>query len=321
MSKITIEEALAFAEKHYPNAPEKLIEYLNIEVRYSPLNCDGWCLQLGDRTIIRINSTVSDARKRFTLAHELGHLIYEIPTVVGEHIFSDPKNRTAEELKVDEFAAQILLPASIVKSKIQETPITAAAIKRLAKDAKMSQLAVALRIANLTPELGFGATIVLFYENDDMKWQWSQTLNAPGDMPKKLLAKAMESNPQPARILYSNGKVSVISFLENPSLNTKTVFVQLVSEQDGFKQLPEERVRELEQKIFENDIDSRKSMAGRFGAFKKTAQSMLLEEAIDVFVSRLKKYPYPLSKDRMNKLLAEDGIEYIRLKLQSWTKS
>jgi len=81
MNKISVEDALLFTEEYFPNAPERLVEYLEIEVKNSPLNCDGWCLQFDDRAIIRINSEMSDVRKRFTLAHELGHLIYEVPTV------------------------------------------------------------------------------------------------------------------------------------------------------------------------------------------------------------------------------------------------
>lgn len=86
MNKITVGDALLFAEENFPNAPERLVNYLEIEVKYSSLNCDGWCLQFDDRAVIRINSEMPDVRKRFTLAHEIGHLIYGVTTVVGEHI-------------------------------------------------------------------------------------------------------------------------------------------------------------------------------------------------------------------------------------------
>lgn len=47
---ITPDEARQFAQKHFPNAPEKLIEELGIELNESELSgCDGWCLSLGDR--------------------------------------------------------------------------------------------------------------------------------------------------------------------------------------------------------------------------------------------------------------------------------
>ncbi len=97
MNKITVEEALSFAEENFPNAPERLVDYLEIEVKYSPLNCDGWCLQFDDRAIIRINSEMPDVRKRFTIAHELGHLIYGVTTVIGEYV--TPFGRKRDSIK------------------------------------------------------------------------------------------------------------------------------------------------------------------------------------------------------------------------------
>jgi Zn-dependent peptidase ImmA (M78 family) len=83
---ISVQQATEFARIHFPEATEKLAEHLGVSVRESPMDgCDGWCLTLGDRAIIRLNSNLSSARKRFTLAHELGHLILGVPPVGGEY--------------------------------------------------------------------------------------------------------------------------------------------------------------------------------------------------------------------------------------------
>ena len=69
--------------------PEKLAERLHVQVRYSAINgCDGWCLFCEGRAIIRINTRLVKSRQRFTLAHEVGHLLLDIPSVIGES-FSD----------------------------------------------------------------------------------------------------------------------------------------------------------------------------------------------------------------------------------------
>ena len=82
---IPVQEAREFAKKHFPEAPEKLVKHLGVTLRESAMDgCDGWCLTTGDKTIVRINSKLSPSRRRFTLAHELGHLILRVPTVVGE---------------------------------------------------------------------------------------------------------------------------------------------------------------------------------------------------------------------------------------------
>jgi len=317
MNKITVEEALLFAEENFPNAPERLVDYLEIEVKHSPLNCDGWCLQFDDRAVIRINSKMSDVRQRFTVAHEIGHLIYGVTTVVGEYITPfGRKNR--EERIIDKFAAEFLLPTSIVLDTIREIPVTAKVLQRFARKSKVSQSTVALRVASLTTQIGLSDASVVLYENDELKWQWSETLRLTGDAPAEILTECTKFAPNPARIPHEQNEVIVASFIENPSFNTKLLFLQLVDESDGFKQLREERMRELEEYLFEDDIKFRQSLAGRFGAFKSTAQDMLLDEAIELFNGRLLQNPELIN---LRRLRSEKGREYIRLKLELWTKN
>ncbi|HMS39110.1 MAG TPA: ImmA/IrrE family metallo-endopeptidase [Pyrinomonadaceae bacterium] len=313
---MTVDNIKIFAEKNFPKAPEMLAESLGIEIRYSPLDCDGWCLQFDNRAVIRINSEMSDVRKRFTLAHELGHLIYKIPTVVGESVVAFERKNEEERL-IDKFAAELLLPTSIILNSIQEIPVTAKTLQKIAKKAKVSDLAVALRVANLAYEIGLSNASVVFYENDTLKWQWSETLRLTGNTPATILAECTTLAPNPARIPFQQNEVIVASFIENPNFNTKILFLQLVNESDGFKQLREERIRELEKYLFADDIKFRQSLAGRFGAFKLTAQNMFLDEAIQEFNTRLAK-----NSDLINlhRLKSEKGREYIKLKLESWTK-
>jgi Zn-dependent peptidase ImmA (M78 family) len=320
MNKISVEDALLFAEEHFPNAPERLVDYLEIEVKNSPLNCDGWCLQFEDRAVIRINSVMSDVRKRFTLAHELGHLIYEVPTVVGESVLTFGK-RSKEERLIDKFAAELLLPASIVLNAIQEIPVTAKALQRLAKNAKVSDLAVALRVANLTTEIGLNDASVVFYENDTLKWQWSETLKLTGDTPAEILAECTKLTPNPARILHKQNEVIVASFIENPNFNTKVLFLQLVSEFDGFKQLREEKIRELEENVFAGEVNYKRSFEGCIGWIKPRIENLPLDEAVAIFNNRYLRSSERWGRTQFNRLRSKQGSEYIRLRLQIWTKN
>lgn len=320
MNKISVEDALLFGEEHFPNAPERLVDYLEIEVKNSPLNCDGWCLQFDERAIIRINSVMSDVRKRFTLAHELGHLIYEVPTVVGESILTFGK-RSKEERLIDKFAAELLLPSSIVLKAIQEIPVTAKALQRLAKKAKVSDLAVALRVANLTTEVGLNDASVVFYENDTLKWQWSETLKLTGATPAEILAECTKLAPNPARIPYKQNEVIVASFIENPNFNTKVLFLQLVSEFDGFKQLHEEKIRELEEYVFAGEVNYKRSFEGCIGWIKPRIENLPLDEAIAIFNNRYLRSSERWGRTQFNRLRSEQGSEYISLRLQIWTKN
>lgn len=57
--------------------------------------------------IIGINSNMSKGRQRFTLAHELYHLLYEDG---GELIICERSNITASEKEADTFASYLLMP-------------------------------------------------------------------------------------------------------------------------------------------------------------------------------------------------------------------
>jgi Zn-dependent peptidase ImmA (M78 family) len=322
MFNLSVEQALTLAEEYFPYAPEKIAEQYNIQVQRSPLSCDGWCLQVEDRAIIRINSTSPRARQKFTLAHELGHIILGIPPVVGESMFSTANRSSAEERKVDKLAASILLPKSKVLSDIKEVPVTAAVIRKLAKRSHVSDVVVALRLANEASAFGLKNASVVFYSNDKMVWQFSETLRLTEGDPEELLAECMNAFPMAARIPHGENQVVVASFLDNPQRNTKTVFLQLVPDHEGLKQLRVERLRELEAALFRGDNTFRGSINGRFGSFKSTAVELPTDEAVTQFVKRLKSDPpYMLKPEQVRLLLSAKGLEYIRLKLQQWTKS
>jgi Zn-dependent peptidase ImmA (M78 family) len=317
MDKITVEEALSFAKDNFPKAPERLVEKLKIKVKYSPINTDGWCLQVGDTTIIRINSKTSKVRQRFTLAHELGHLICGVTSVADEKI-SLFITKTKEEKEIDRFAAELLLPESIVIETIKEIPVTAKVIQKFAKTANVSLSMVALRIASLAKELGLKDASVVSYENDEMKWQWSETLELSGEPPKNILAECEKAKPNPARIIHSENNVIVASFIENPTFNSKILFLQLVNESDGFKELREEKIRDLEAQIFQNDTGFRQSINGKFGAFKGKAKQVNYEDSIKLFNEHLfnNRYESSLTSEQLAILKSETGQEYIRLRLR-----
>lgn len=72
---------------------------------------------------IYINSTETQARQRFTLAHEIGHLI-ERESVAGDNDYSFVDYRSSEgydihEFFADEFAGELLMPAGAVVRSVQ----------------------------------------------------------------------------------------------------------------------------------------------------------------------------------------------------------
>lgn len=120
---ISIERAKRFAEENFPMGPEALAKKLNISLRESSLiGCDGWVLSGPNGTVIHLNSDSPVVRRRFTLAHELGHLILGVPTVVGESFDDALKSNDAEERKVNDLASELLIPESILRKSLPSCP-------------------------------------------------------------------------------------------------------------------------------------------------------------------------------------------------------
>lgn len=84
----------------------------NITIVYYPLSSrmSGMCTRVNDNTVICINSGTSYGRQRFTLAHELYHILYEenMQRVICDMSMGDDKSDSERE--ADRFAAYLLMP-------------------------------------------------------------------------------------------------------------------------------------------------------------------------------------------------------------------
>jgi len=77
---------------------------------------------------IWINPSESEKRRRFTLAHELGHLVYDVlpykdDMTKGELIeetFNRDGRTNQQEIRANKFAAQLLMPVQLIKKEVNE---------------------------------------------------------------------------------------------------------------------------------------------------------------------------------------------------------
>ena len=81
----------------------------NLTLLYIPFseNTSGMCINDGNIEIIGINSTMTKGRQRFTLAHELYHLLIEENT--GKPIICNNPLRDDSEREADKFASYLLM--------------------------------------------------------------------------------------------------------------------------------------------------------------------------------------------------------------------
>lgn len=312
---ISIQQAKRFTENHFPVGPEKLAEKLGIDVYEGPLTgCDGWVLSGEAGTLIRLNSDARQARRRFTLAHELSHLLLGVPTVVGESVYESLKSNSTEEREVNDLASELLLPESIVRKYLPSVPVVAAQLQRLAGKAKVSELAAAIRAANLAATIGLVNASVAFFQNDKFEWHWSKTLTMLPATAVELLAKAKDCHPEPARIQeVETNEVVVASLIRNTSSNFATLFVQLLPAEVGNLLSNVELRRQLEAYLFKDDNQFRMELQGVFGAFRSQCKGWSLDVG---FAEFYKQKGDRWEGNRRTRLNSKKGREYVRLRLQ-----
>lgn len=115
------------------------------------------------RAVIGVNSMHAPTRRRFTIAHELGHLVMHPgrPLIIDSSVRVNRRDRISstatdlEEIEANQFAAALLMPASMVIEElervVEHTPALRPAdlAERLADIFDVSQQAMGFRLVNL----------------------------------------------------------------------------------------------------------------------------------------------------------------------------
>ena len=107
---------------------------------------------IGGRHIIVVNGNHREERQRFTVLHELGHIVLELPS---QHNGSTLKTKTLlgyrgrpeEEMLCDVFAAECLLPYELFGREVADSDISMDAVKCFAEAYKASLTATGSRFA------------------------------------------------------------------------------------------------------------------------------------------------------------------------------
>ena len=165
----TVREILKELNVTEPPVPVELIaKKMGAKLMFEPFDgkddISGMLFRDGENTIIGINSSHANARQRFSIAHEIGHLALHkgnklfIDKVVKIN-FRDNKSSMAidsNEIAANAFAAELLMPRDFVRDEIhneleRQKSITNKddLIQKLAKTFDVSTQAMEYRLINL----------------------------------------------------------------------------------------------------------------------------------------------------------------------------
>jgi Zn-dependent peptidase ImmA (M78 family) len=121
-----------------------------IDVAFEPLEhgLDGLSIARGDFRLALVASGVAATRQRFTLMHELGHLLAgdSQQLRVDENLYG---RRTADEQRANAFAAAFLMPASKLKEEISRVYISEEVVANLLTRYGVSLDSLAFRLNNI----------------------------------------------------------------------------------------------------------------------------------------------------------------------------
>lgn len=146
---------------------EKIAKSLGARVRFAPFDDElsGFVFIKNGVPIIGVNSLHHPNRQRFTIAHEIAHLQLHPDQITTEvHVdkqFAEPvlkrdgssaTGSASIEVEANQFAAALLMPATILNRILEEAPIDIedeTSIEGWAKEFLVSKAALQYRIRNL----------------------------------------------------------------------------------------------------------------------------------------------------------------------------
>ena len=137
----------------------------NAELQYSDRLASGTAgmtVPLGDRNLILINEHEALERQRFTALHEIAHIVLSLPSRHDQDVDSGGMfsyvRRPPEEIACDTFAAECLLPHSLLQQDLRDAVAGFEFVSRLAGKYQASLACTASRVAINAP---FACTYVL----------------------------------------------------------------------------------------------------------------------------------------------------------------
>lgn len=128
----------------------------------------GACKSKGLNKLIVISPSITNvARKRFTVAHEIGHLFLHhgnLKCISTD--FELWRDKCIEEYEANTFASELLLPYTIVIQEIKSQDLTYSIIENIAERYKVSLSTSAIRLVKLDK----GMSAVVFHDGRKINW-------------------------------------------------------------------------------------------------------------------------------------------------------
>lgn len=150
--------------KSAPVSVERIAESLGAKiVKRSDFGDDlcGMIIREDGITVIGVNDTHANTRQRFTIAHEIGHLVLHSEILDKVHVDKtfnyalkrDGRSKIGQdrmEIEANKFAAELLMPSALLKKELQSGYIDFEnGLEELAKKYAVSVQAMSIKLADI----------------------------------------------------------------------------------------------------------------------------------------------------------------------------
>lgn len=132
-----------------PCPVEEYVQHVGAKLRIEDLPSDepGYTMELRGQPHIVVNVNDRTERQRFTVCHELGHIVLEVPSDHRAGPWWSYRSRPLNEKCCDVFAAELLLPYTLFKPEVDIRDPGFAALQGLATRFDTSLTATGSRFA------------------------------------------------------------------------------------------------------------------------------------------------------------------------------
>lgn len=158
--------AIDLLERIHVDAPpvdvEAIARQLDVDVRFEPLDggLSGALYRAEDgHAVLGVNNWHVETRQRFTIAHELGHLLMHPDELFVDGVLKrDDESSLAiksHEIEANSFAAELLMPRKLILEEINRalatnaTPDPKRLVEQLARLFDVSEQALQFKLMNL----------------------------------------------------------------------------------------------------------------------------------------------------------------------------
>ena len=138
--------------------------------------------RVGERAIIRVSEHIKhEGARRFSIAHELGHLVLGHEESMSVLCPELPPQRGADglatglEAEANAFASELLMPEALVRRRCEVSPVSLDVPRAIARDFRVSLLAATRRFVELTPE----RCAFVFTSDGAVRWATRSATFAP----------------------------------------------------------------------------------------------------------------------------------------------